>query len=217
MTTDALLSLAPVIPVVVLEDAGLAVPLARTLVGAGLPAIEITLRTPAALDAIERIASEVPDAWVGAGTVTTAQQADDALAAGAQFLVSPGATPRLLDALEDGDVPFLAGTATASDVIALLERGITAAKFFPAEASGGVPALRALAGPFPQMRFCPTGGIDAANAPSYLALANVACVGGSWMLPPLALRAGDWERIRELAASARGLGPPQPAHAPSEH
>jgi 2-dehydro-3-deoxyphosphogluconate aldolase/(4S)-4-hydroxy-2-oxoglutarate aldolase len=193
------------------------VPLARTLVDAGLPAIELTLRTPAALEAIERIASEVPDAWVGAGTVMTARQADDALAAGAQFLVSPGATPRLLDALEDSDVPFLAGTATASEVMALLERGITTAKFFPAEASGGVPALRALAGPFPQMRFCPTGGIDAGNAPSYLALANVACVGGSWMLPPAALRTGDWKAIGALAASARGLGAPQPAHAPGEH
>jgi 2-dehydro-3-deoxyphosphogluconate aldolase/(4S)-4-hydroxy-2-oxoglutarate aldolase len=202
MSTDALLAAAPVIPVVVLEDAGQAVPLARTLVDAGLPAIEITLRTPAALDAIERIASEVPDAWVGAGTVVTAGQADDALAAGAQFLVSPGATPSLLDALEDSGVPFLAGAVTASEVMALLERGITTAKFFPAEPSGGIPALRALAGPFPRMRFCPTGGIDAAKAPSYLALPNVACVGGSWMLPPPALRAGDWERIRELAAMA---------------
>jgi 2-dehydro-3-deoxyphosphogluconate aldolase/(4S)-4-hydroxy-2-oxoglutarate aldolase len=217
MSTDALLALAPVIPVVVLEDAGQAVPLARTLVDAGLPAIEITLRTPAALDAIARIAAEVPDAWVGAGTVVTAGQADDALAAGAQFLVSPGATPRLLDTLEDSNVPFLAGTATASEVMALLERGITAAKFFPAEASGGVGALRALGGPFPQMRFCATGGIDAANAPSYLALANVACVGGSWMLPPPALRMGDWSAIGALAASARGFRAPEPAHAPHEH
>jgi 2-dehydro-3-deoxyphosphogluconate aldolase/(4S)-4-hydroxy-2-oxoglutarate aldolase len=217
MSTDALLGLAPVIPVVVLEDAGQAVPLARTLVDAGLPAIELTLRTPAALEAIERIASEVPDAWVGAGTVTSPGQADDALAAGAQFLVSPGATPRLLDALEESDVPFLAGVATASELMALLERGITTAKFFPAEAAGGVPALRALAGPFPQMRFCPTGGIDAANAPSYLAQANVACVGGSWMLPPSALRTGDWRAIGALAASACGFGPPQPAHAPHEH
>jgi 2-dehydro-3-deoxyphosphogluconate aldolase/(4S)-4-hydroxy-2-oxoglutarate aldolase len=202
MTTDALLELAPVIPVVVLHDARLAVPLARTLAGAGLPAIEITLRTPAALEAIERVASDVPDAWVGAGTVVTPEQATDAVAAGAQFLVSPGSTPRLLDALEESDVPFLAGAATASEVMALLERGLTAAKFFPAETSGGVPALRALAGPFPQMRFCPTGGIDAAKARDYLALPNVACVGGSWMLPAAAVRAGDWDQIRELAATA---------------
>jgi 2-dehydro-3-deoxyphosphogluconate aldolase/(4S)-4-hydroxy-2-oxoglutarate aldolase len=202
MTIDVLLELAPVIPVVVLDDARLAVPLARTLTAAGLPAIEITLRTPAALEAIERIASDVPEAWVGAGTVVSPEQAGDALAAGAQFLVSPGSTPALLDALEDGDVPFLAGAVTASEVMVLLERGITAAKFFPAEASGGVPALRALAGPFPQMRFCPTGGIDAAKAHDYLALPNVACVGGSWMLPPPAVQSGDWERVRELAAAA---------------
>jgi 2-dehydro-3-deoxyphosphogluconate aldolase/(4S)-4-hydroxy-2-oxoglutarate aldolase len=187
-----------VIPVVVLEDAAQAVPLARTLVDAGLPAIEITLRTPAALEAIASIAAEVPEACVGAGTVVSPAQGRDALAAGARFLVSPGSTPALLDAFEG--VAFLAGAATASEVLALLERGITAAKFFPAEASGGVPALRALAGPFPQVRFCPTGGIDAAKAPEYLALPNVACVGGSWMLPPSAVKAGDWERIRELAA-----------------
>ncbi len=182
MSTEALLARAPVIPVVVLDDAERAVPLARSLVDAGMPVIEITLRTPAALEAIELIAAEVPEAWVGAGTVTSPSHADDALAAGAQFLVSPGTTPRLLDALEDSGVPFLPGVATASDIIALLERGITAAKFFPAEASGGVAALRAFAGPFPQVSFCPTGGIDAAKAPGYLALGNVACVGGSWML-----------------------------------
>jgi len=170
-----------VIPVVVLEDAERAVPLARTLVDAGMRAIEITLRTPAALEAIERIAAEVPDATVGAGTVLSPAQGRDALAAGAQFLVSPGATPALLDAL--ADAPLLAGAVTASEVMALLERGITAAKFFPAEASGGVPALRALGAPFPQMRFCPTGGIDAESADDYLALPNVACVGGSWMIP----------------------------------
>lgn len=200
MTTDDLLALAPVIPVVVLEDADAAVPLARTLVEAGLPAIEITLRTPAALEAIANIAADVPEAVVGAGTVVTGAQAQDALAAGARFLVSPGSTPALLDAL--AGVPFLAGAVTASEVMALLERGITAAKFFPAESSGGVPALRALAGPFPRMRFCPTGGINAAKAQDYLALPNVACVGGSWMLPPPAVKAGDWERVRELAAAA---------------
>jgi 2-dehydro-3-deoxyphosphogluconate aldolase/(4S)-4-hydroxy-2-oxoglutarate aldolase len=198
MTIDDLLELAPVIPVVVLEDAEAAVPLARALVDAGLRAIEITLRTPAALEAIASVAADVPEAVVGAGTVVSGAQAEDALSAGARFLVSPGSTPALLDAL--AGLPFLAGAVTASEVMALLERGITAAKFFPAETSGGVRALRALAGPFPQMRFCPTGGIDAANAQDYLALPNVACVGGSWMLPPPAVKAGDWGRIRELAA-----------------
>jgi 2-dehydro-3-deoxyphosphogluconate aldolase/(4S)-4-hydroxy-2-oxoglutarate aldolase len=199
MTTEELLDLAPVIPVVVLDDADLAVPLARTLVAAGLPAIEITLRTAAALEAIANVAVDVPDAVVGAGTVLSPAHARAALDAGAEFLVSPGATPALLDRL--AGMPLLAGAVTASEVMALLERGITAAKFFPAEASGGVRALKALAGPFPQMRFCPTGGIDAAKAPDYLALPNVACVGGSWMLPPPAIEAGDWERVRELATA----------------
>ncbi|WP_028058922.1 bifunctional 4-hydroxy-2-oxoglutarate aldolase/2-dehydro-3-deoxy-phosphogluconate aldolase [Candidatus Solirubrobacter pratensis] len=199
MTADELLDLGPVIPVVVLEDAGAAVPLARTLVDAGMRAIEITLRTPAALEAIANVAADVPDAVVGAGTVLSPAQAQDALAAGAQFLVAPGSTPALLDRL--AGMPLLPGAVTASEVMALLERGITWAKFFPAESSGGVRALKALAGPFPQMRFCPTGGIDAAKAKDYLALPNVACVGGSWMLPPPAVQAGDWERIRELATA----------------
>ena len=185
MTADDILDLATVIPVVVIDDADEAVPLARELVAAGMPAIEITLRTPAAIEAIANVASDVPEARVGAGTVLTPRQGEDALAAGAGFLVSPGATPALLDA----GLPLLAGVATPSDVMALLERGITAAKFFPAEASGGVAALRAFAGPFPQVRFCPTGGIDAAKAPAYLALPNVACVGGSWMLTAPSSRA----------------------------
>jgi 2-dehydro-3-deoxyphosphogluconate aldolase/(4S)-4-hydroxy-2-oxoglutarate aldolase len=200
MTIDELLSLGPVIPVVVLEDAERAVPLARTLVDAGMRAIEITLRTPAALEAIERIAAEVPDATVGAGTVLSPAQGRDALAAGAQFLVSPGATPALLDAL--ADAPLLAGAVTASEVMALLERGITAAKFFPAEASGGVPALRALGAPFPQMRFCPTGGIDAESADDYLALPNVACVGGSWMIPQPAASARRNPRTPQVTNAA---------------
>jgi 2-dehydro-3-deoxyphosphogluconate aldolase/(4S)-4-hydroxy-2-oxoglutarate aldolase len=196
LTTEELVALAPVVPVVVIDDLDDAVPLATALVRGGLPAIEVTLRTPPALAAIERIANEVEGAVVGAGTVTTAQQVDDALSAGARFLVSPGATPRLLDAMEASGVPFLAGTATPSDVIALLERGITYAKFFPAEINGGVKALKAFAGPFPQMRFCPTGGIDLAKAPDYLALPNVVCVGGSWMTK------GD---VEQLAAQAAAL------------
>jgi 2-dehydro-3-deoxyphosphogluconate aldolase / (4S)-4-hydroxy-2-oxoglutarate aldolase len=172
------LDLAEVIPVVVLDDPERAVPLARALVARGMPAIEITLRTPAALEGIEAVARAVPEAVVGAGTVLTIEQGEAAMDAGARFLVSPGATPALLDA----GLPLLPGAATPSEVMALLERGIAAAKFFPAAASGGVPALRALAGPFPQVRFCATGGIDATTAPGYLALPNVACVGGSWML-----------------------------------
>ena len=196
-TTEDLVLLAPVIPVVVIDDLDDAVPLAAALVRGGLPAIEVTLRTPPALAAIERIASEVEGAVVGAGTVTTPQQVADALAAGARFLVSPGATPTLLDAMQARGVPFLAGTATPSDMVALLERGITYAKLFPAEVIGGVKALKAFAGPFPQMRFCPTGGIDAAKAPEYLALPNVVCVGGSWMTK------GDVERLGRGRGASR--------------
>jgi 2-dehydro-3-deoxyphosphogluconate aldolase/(4S)-4-hydroxy-2-oxoglutarate aldolase len=181
LAIDDVVALAPVIPVVVVQDVAEAVPLAEALVADGLPAIEVTLRTPAALAAIEAIA-EVPGAVVGAGTVTSPEQAEQALGAGARFLVSPGATPRLLDALEACGAPFLPGAVTPSEVLALLERGIGLAKFFPAEASGGVAAVKALAGPFPQLRLCPTGGIDAAKAQRYLAEPNVACVGGSWML-----------------------------------
>jgi 2-dehydro-3-deoxyphosphogluconate aldolase/(4S)-4-hydroxy-2-oxoglutarate aldolase len=193
-TTEDLVALAPVVPVVVIDDLEAAVPLAAALVRGGLPAIEVTLRTPAALAAIERIAAEVPGAVVGAGTVVTAAQVDQALEAGARFLVSPGATPTLLDALQASAVPFLTGAATASDLVALIERGITHAKLFPAEVVGGVGALKAFAGPFPQMRFCPTGGIDAAKAPDYLALPNVVCVGGSWMCR------GDVEALAREAA-----------------
>jgi 2-dehydro-3-deoxyphosphogluconate aldolase / (4S)-4-hydroxy-2-oxoglutarate aldolase len=205
LTVDDVVSLAPVIAVVVIDDLETAVPLATALVAGGLPAIEVTLRTPAAPAAIRAIADEVPGAVVGAGTVTTAAQVEQALAAGARFLVSPGATPALLDALQAGGAPFLPGTATASDVIALLERGITAAKLFPAEACGGIATLRALSGPFPQVRFCPTGGIDAAKAPAYLALKNVICVGGSWMLPKDAILAGDWDVVERLAREAAAL------------
>jgi 2-dehydro-3-deoxyphosphogluconate aldolase / (4S)-4-hydroxy-2-oxoglutarate aldolase len=180
LTVEDVVALAPVIPVVVVDNVEHAVPLAEALVRGGLPAIEVTLRTDAALGAIERIAAEVPDARVGAGTVLTPAQGRAALAAGAQFLVAPGTTAALLDGL--AEAPLLPGATTASEVMMLLERGIEHAKFFPAETSGGIAALRALAGPFPQMRFCPTGGIDAQNAREYLALPNVACVGGTWML-----------------------------------
>ncbi|MET9294250.1 bifunctional 4-hydroxy-2-oxoglutarate aldolase/2-dehydro-3-deoxy-phosphogluconate aldolase [Streptomyces sp. NPDC003077] len=201
----SLLELAPVIPVVVLDDAADAVPLARALVSGGLPAIEITLRTPAALDAIRAVADEVPDAVVGAGTVLSAGQVTEAVAAGARFLVSPGWSPALLAAMRASGVPFLPGVSTVSEVVTLLEAGITEMKFFPAEAAGGTAYLKSLASPLPRARFCPTGGIGAASAPDYLALPNVGCVGGTWMLPADALRAKDWKRVEELAREAAAL------------
>jgi 2-dehydro-3-deoxyphosphogluconate aldolase/(4S)-4-hydroxy-2-oxoglutarate aldolase len=200
MNAEDLVSLAPVIPVVVVDDVADAVPLAAALVRGGLPAIEVTLRTPAALAAIERIAAEVPGAVVGAGTVTTERQVAEALGAGAQFLVSPGATSTLLDAMQASGVPFLPGTATASDIVALLERDISYAKLFPAEVVGGVKALKAFAGPFPQVRFCPTGGVSLENAREYLAQPNVVCVGGSWMA-----KRGDWDATEAAARQAAEL------------
>ncbi|MFJ4325088.1 bifunctional 4-hydroxy-2-oxoglutarate aldolase/2-dehydro-3-deoxy-phosphogluconate aldolase [Streptomyces tricolor] len=202
----SVLDLAPVVPVVVLADAADAVPLARALVAGGLPAIEVTLRTPAALDAIRAIADEVPQAVVGAGTVLTPEQVAACTAAGAQFLVSPGWTETLLAAMRGSGVPFLPGVSTTSEVVALLERGVREMKFFPAQAAGGTAYLKSLAGPLPQARFCPTGGIGPTTAPEYLALPNVGCVGGSWMVPAEAVAAGDWARIEELARAAAGLG-----------
>ncbi|MGW6137082.1 bifunctional 4-hydroxy-2-oxoglutarate aldolase/2-dehydro-3-deoxy-phosphogluconate aldolase [Streptomyces sp. NPDC055144] len=205
MTDSSVLDLAPVVPVVVVEDVADAVPLARALVAGGLRAIEVTLRTPAALDAIRAIADEVPDAVVGAGTVISPQNVADSVAAGARFLVSPGWTDTLLDAMKKSGVPFLPGVSTTSEVVALLERGVSEMKFFPAEAAGGVPYLKSLAGPLPQARFCPTGGVSLGSAPSYLALKNVGCVGGSWMLPADAVAAKDWARIETLAREAACL------------
>ncbi|WNI15308.1 bifunctional 4-hydroxy-2-oxoglutarate aldolase/2-dehydro-3-deoxy-phosphogluconate aldolase [Actinacidiphila sp. ITFR-21] len=201
----SVLDLAPVIPVIVLEDAADAVPLARALVAGGLPVIEITLRTGAALEAIEAIAQHVPDALVGAGTVLGPDQVAAAGAAGARFLISPGWTDRLLDAMRGSGLPFLPGVSTASEALGLLERGVTDMKFFPAEAAGGTAYLRSLASPLPRARFCPTGGIDAARAPRYLALPNVPCVGGTWMVPQRALREHAWQEIAELARGAAAL------------
>ncbi len=201
----SLLDLAPVVPVVVVQDAADAVPLARALVAGGLPAIEVTLRTPVALDAIRAIADEVPDAVVGAGTVITPEQVNESVAAGARFLVSPGWTDVLLEAMRGSGVPFLPGVSTTSEVVALLERGVTEMKFFPAQAAGGTAYLKSLAGPLPQARFCPTGGIGLASAPEYLALPNVGCVGGTWMLPEDAVAARDWGRIESLAREAAAL------------
>lgn len=201
----SVLDLAPVLPVVVVESLDQAVPAARALVAGGLPAIELTLRTPIALDAIEAIASEVPEIRVGAGTIVTPDQARLAADAGASFLVSPGATPSLLAAMRDTGLPFLPGVATVSEALAGLEAGCTELKFFPAEASGGAAFLQSVASPVPAVRFCPTGGITPASAPSYLALPNVGCVGGSWITPADALATGDWARVTTLAAEAAAL------------
>ncbi|UGY91105.1 bifunctional 4-hydroxy-2-oxoglutarate aldolase/2-dehydro-3-deoxy-phosphogluconate aldolase [Streptomyces gobiensis] len=201
----SLLDLAPVIPVAVLDDVSAAVPLARALVAGGLPAIEVTLRTDTALDAIRAIADGVPEAVVGAGTVLTPAQVSAAVAAGAGFLVSPGWTARLLDAMRGSGLRFLPGVSTASEVVALLEHGVTEMKFFPAEAAGGREYLNSLSSPLPRARFCPTGGIRAETAPGYLALPNVRCVGGTWMLPAEALAARDWDRIERLAGEAARL------------
>jgi 2-dehydro-3-deoxyphosphogluconate aldolase / (4S)-4-hydroxy-2-oxoglutarate aldolase len=190
----------PVIPVVVVDRAVDAVPLARALLAGGVDTMEITLRTPDSVDAVRAVAEHVPDMTVGAGTIVRAEQAREAVAAGAAFLVSPGCTPRLLEALLDQAVPILPGAATASEVMTLLEDGITEMKFFPAAAAGGTKALRALAGPLPEATFCPTGGIDRASVADYLALPNVACVGGTWLTPSDLVAAQDWEAITALAA-----------------
>ena len=203
LTSADLLGLAPIVPVVVLDDAADAIPLAEALVAGGLPVIEVTLRTPAGLDAIAAIADKVPDAVVGAGTVNTVDLVRQSVDAGAQFLVSPGSTDSLLDAMSGSGLAFLPGVATASEVMRLLERGITEMKFFPAEASGGTTFLRSLASPLPQARFCPTGGITPTSAASYLEVPNVGCIGGTWLTPRDAVASGDWNRIEELARHAR--------------
>lgn len=201
-----LLAGTPVVPVLVIEDLSAAVPLARALVAGGLPVLEITLRTPAALDAIRAIAGEVEGAVVGAGTVLSAGQYREAAGVGARFVVSPGATEKVLDAAAASTVPLLPGAATASEVMRLLEQGYRFLKFFPAAPAGGVAYLKALAAPLPEARFCPTGGIDAASAKEYLSLPNVVCVGGSWVAPAAAVAAGDWQEITRLARAAAALG-----------
>lgn len=202
--TAEICRLAPVVPVLVIHDASKARGLAEALVAGGLPALEVTLRTPAALDAIREMAA-VEGGVVGAGTLLTPADVEAAKDAGALFGVSPGATDRLLDAAEAADLPILPGAATATEAMRLLERGYTVQKFFPAEASGGVPALKAIGAPIPQVSFCPTGGVSLANAPAYLGLANTICVGGSWVAPNEAVEAEDWDRIEALAAEAAQL------------
>ncbi|MEE9388354.1 MAG: bifunctional 4-hydroxy-2-oxoglutarate aldolase/2-dehydro-3-deoxy-phosphogluconate aldolase [Paracoccaceae bacterium] len=202
--TRQICQLAPVIPVLVLNDPALAQPLARALVAGGLPVLEVTLRTPAALEIISEMA-KVAGGVVGAGTLLTPGDVQRAQAAGAQFGVSPGATNRLLQACEDSDLPLLPGAATASEAMALLERGYTVQKFFPAAASGGAPALKAIGAPIPQVSFCPTGGITLQNAPQYLSLENTLCVGGSWVAPANLVNAGDWDAIEALARQAAAI------------
>ncbi|WP_072805559.1 bifunctional 4-hydroxy-2-oxoglutarate aldolase/2-dehydro-3-deoxy-phosphogluconate aldolase [Rhodococcoides yunnanense] len=203
--TESLLDRVPVIPVVVVENIDHAVPIARALVKGGLPVIELTLRTPVALDAIERIAAEVPDILVGAGTIVTPGQAKQAFDAGAQFLVSPGSTPNLTAAMRDTGLPHLPGAATVSEVLALLEAGYSELKFFPAEASGGANFLKSIHSPVPAARFCPTGGISTANASTYLSLPNVGCVGGSWITPAAVLADENWDAVSALASAASEL------------
>jgi len=195
---------APIIPVLVISEVAHARPLADALISGGLPALEVTLRTPAALEAIRAMAA-VPGGIVGAGTLVTPDDVRAAKAAGATFGVSPGATDELLAAAEAEDLPMLPGAATASEAMRLLARGYDMLKFFPAEASGGAPALKAIGAPLPQISFCPTGGVSLANAPEYLGLANVVCAGGSWVAPKDAVESGDWARIEELARAAAKL------------
>lgn len=201
---DDILRQAPVVPVLAVADLDDAVPLAEALVAAGLPVLEITLRTPVALDVIRRM-RDVPGAIVGAGTVLTADDLAAVHSAGATFAISPGGTDALYAAARGVDIPLLPGIATASELMRGLEHGYRRFKFFPAESSGGIAALKGFAGPFAQVKFCPTGGIDAAKAPNYLALPNVITVGGSWMVPNDALAAKDWARIGALAKAAAAL------------
>jgi len=200
-----ILGLAPVVPVLTIDDVEKAIPLARALVAGGLPVLEITLRTPGAIDAIRRIAAEIPGAMVGAGTVINPAQYAAVAEAGARFVVSPGHSAALLDAAKQSQVPFLPGAITPSEVIELISAGYRYLKFFPAEPAGGIPMLKSFAAPLPEVRFCPTGGIDLAKAPSYLALSNVAAIGGSWVAPAGAITDGNWDRIEELAREASQL------------
>ncbi len=198
---------AVVVPVLTILDVKSGVALARALVEGGLPMIEITLRTPQAIEALHRIKAEVAGVRVGAGTVLTPELASEAIKAGASFIVAPGMTPRLLEAAETWAIPFLPGAATASEAMALSDLGYRALKFFPAEPAGGVAYLKALAAPLPDLSFCPTGGIGATNAADYLALATVPAVGGSWVAPARLVEAGDWASIRRLAQAAAALRP----------
>lgn len=202
ISAEQILTSGPVVPVIVINKLEHAVPLAKALVAGGVRVLEVTLRTACALDAIRAIAKEVPDAIVGAGTVINPQQLREVTEAGAQFAISPGLTEDLLQAANAGTIPLIPGISTVSELMLGLDQGLHEFKFFPAEANGGVKALQAIAGPFPQVRFCPTGGISPANYRDYLALNSVHCIGGSWLVPNDALESGDYDRITSLAREA---------------
>jgi 2-dehydro-3-deoxyphosphogluconate aldolase / (4S)-4-hydroxy-2-oxoglutarate aldolase len=205
MTAEDVMRIGPVIPVLTVSNLAHAAPLASALVEGGLKALEVTLRTPGAMEVVREMAKARPDAVVGAGTVLNPDALKRAVAAGARFIVSPGLTEALARAAEAEGVPLLAGIATASDIMRGLDLGLTRFKFFPAETSGGAPAIAAFAGPFGGIAFCPTGGITQESAPRYLAMKNVLCVGGAWVAPKDAVEAGDWARITALAVGAAGL------------
>lgn len=202
-TAAQVMTATPVVPVIVVDSAEQAVNLGKALVAGGVPVLEVTMRTDAALEAITALRKEVPDAIVGAGTVCSREQYVQAVKAGAQFIISPGATPDLLKVGKEYDIPYLPAVATISDILLGMEYGYDHFKFFPAEVNGGVKALKAFGGPLPQIRFCPTGGIGANNFKDYLALDNVLCVGGSWIVPTDLVRAGKWDEITELAKSVQ--------------
>lgn len=201
-SAEKILTTGPVVPVIVVNKLEHAVPMAKALVAGGVRVLEVTLRTPVAMEALRLMIKEVPDAIVGAGTVINTQQLQEVTEAGAQFVISPGITEPLLKAAVEGPVPLIPGISTVSELMTGMDYGLREFKFFPAEANGGVKALQAIGGPFPQVRFCPTGGISPANYRDYLALKSVLCIGGSWLVPNDALESGDWERITRLAREA---------------
>lgn len=202
LSAKEVLSAGPVVPVLVVSDVAAAIPLAKALIAGGIKVLEVTLRTPQALDVIKAIADHVPEAIIGAGTVTTPEMLQQVIAAGGQFAISPGLTEQLLQAGNDASIPLIPGIASVSELMTGLDAGYDTFKFFPAEASGGVKALKSIVGPFPHVTFCPTGGITPAIYNDYLAIPNVRCVGGSWMVPSDAIASGDWEKITELATLA---------------
>lgn len=201
-SAEKILTTGPVVPVIVVNKLEHAVPMAKALVDGGVRVLEVTLRTPVAMEALRLMIKEVPDAIVGAGTVINTQQLQEVTEAGAQFVISPGITEPLLKAAVEGPVPLIPGISTVSELMTGMDYGLREFKFFPAEANGGVKALQAIGGPFPQVRFCPTGGISPANYRDYLALKSVLCIGGSWLVPNDALESGDWDRITRLAREA---------------
>ena len=202
MKIEEILSSGPVVPVLIIKELEHAVPLARALVAGGLPVLEITLRTPVAMDAVRAMLAEVPDAIIGVGTITRAEQFAEAEAAGAQFAVSPGLTGGLIAASRDSAMPFLPGVFTPGEALSARDEGFSFLKLFPAEQAGGIGMLKALSSPIPELKFCPTGGVSPSTFRDYLALPNVICVGGSWVAPTDAVAVGDWDRITELAAAA---------------